>query len=237
MPSLTEDPTPLAESYNLMEDFELDRDLTPMTKPTSPETPNQSNQNGLLSYSSTRMAANEPRLNAYAKVEKVPEPRTPIQEKPVARPPPKDAEKMEVVSDAAAENVDNATFAESGPKAAEQATVDSKPAAQEPLPKPEAVTQLPTYVKTPRDQERSRSELQPLNLKKSYENDRDTSNNRVANNLNHGLKDRTPGQDLLEWCKEVTKTYGGIKVTNLTTSWRNGMAFCAIIHHFNPELV
>ncbi|TDG40092.1 hypothetical protein AWZ03_013487 [Drosophila navojoa] len=51
------------------------------------------------------------------------------------------------------------------------------------------------------------------------------------------LKDNTPGQDLLEWCKEVTKDYPNVKVTNLTTSWRNGMAFCAIIHHFMPHLI
>ncbi|XP_069114980.1 EH domain-binding protein 1-like isoform X2 [Argopecten irradians] len=44
-------------------------------------------------------------------------------------------------------------------------------------------------------------------------------------------------QNLLDWCKEVTKGYKGVKVTNLTTSWRNGMAFCAIVHHFRPDLV
>ncbi|XP_052766883.1 EH domain-binding protein 1-like isoform X2 [Mya arenaria] len=43
--------------------------------------------------------------------------------------------------------------------------------------------------------------------------------------------------DLLTWCKEVTRGYRGVKVTNLTTSWRNGMAFCALIHHFKPDLV
>ncbi|WAR18895.1 EHBP1-like protein [Mya arenaria] len=42
--------------------------------------------------------------------------------------------------------------------------------------------------------------------------------------------------DLLTWCKEVTRGYRGVKVTNLTTSWRNGMAFCALIHHFKPDL-
>lgn len=47
----------------------------------------------------------------------------------------------------------------------------------------------------------------------------------------------TPGQDLLEWCKEMTRDYSGVKITNLTTSWRNGMAFCALIHHFKPELM
>ncbi|XP_012527841.1 EH domain-binding protein 1 isoform X3 [Monomorium pharaonis] len=66
--------------------------------------------------------------------------------------------------------------------------------------------------------------LQPLDLKK--------------NDVNvPRLKEITPGQDLLEWCKEVTKDYPGVKVTNLTTSWRNGMAFCAIIHHFRPDLI
>ena len=45
----------------------------------------------------------------------------------------------------------------------------------------------------------------------------------------------TPTQDLLEWCKAVTAGYKGVKVTNMTTSWRNGMAFCALIHHFCPS--
>ncbi|XP_011707657.1 PREDICTED: EH domain-binding protein 1 isoform X4 [Wasmannia auropunctata] len=66
--------------------------------------------------------------------------------------------------------------------------------------------------------------LQPLDLKKNDAN--------VPR-----LKEITPGQDLLEWCKEVTKDSPGVKVTNLTTSWRNGMAFCAIIHHFRPDLI
>lgn len=44
-------------------------------------------------------------------------------------------------------------------------------------------------------------------------------------------------EDLLTWCKTVTKGYHGVRVTNMTTSWRNGMAFCAIIHHFKPELI
>jgi hypothetical protein len=51
------------------------------------------------------------------------------------------------------------------------------------------------------------------------------------------MKETTPGQDLLEWCKEVTREYQGVKVTNLTTSWRSGMAFCAVVHHFRPDLV
>ncbi|XP_039479841.1 EH domain-binding protein 1 isoform X7 [Drosophila santomea] len=107
-----------------------------------------------------------------------------------------------------------------------------------------------------------RPELQPLNLKKSYEpsptpepapapapasviNESIGSGFSTSGSLNNSLKpvekivlkENTPGQDLLEWCKEVTKDYPNVKVTNLTTSWRNGMAFCAIIHHFVPELI
>lgn len=87
----------------------------------------------------------------------------------------------------------------------------------------------PASMKTSEDQERSRMELQPLNLKKNYDNSKALNKNT--------MKDRTPGQDLLEWCKDITKSYSGIKVTNLTTSWRNGMAFCAVIHNFQPDLM
>ncbi|XP_037888360.1 EH domain-binding protein 1 isoform X4 [Glossina fuscipes] len=121
--------------------------------------------------------------------------------------------------------------------------------------------------------ETKRPELQPLNLKKSYESidnnvnastttqctsintNTTTTNANVNANANANanghlltsnsnkpleriiLKENTPGQDLLEWCKDVTKDYPNVKVTNLTTSWRNGMAFCAIIHNFEPNLI
>ncbi|XP_030010710.1 EH domain-binding protein 1 isoform X5 [Sphaeramia orbicularis] len=44
-------------------------------------------------------------------------------------------------------------------------------------------------------------------------------------------------QSLLQWCQDITKGYRGVKVTNFSTSWRNGLGFCAILHHFHPEKI
>ncbi|XP_020823815.1 EH domain-binding protein 1-like protein 1 isoform X3 [Phascolarctos cinereus] len=57
-----------------------------------------------------------------------------------------------------------------------------------------------------------------------------------------GIKEPSPApvsssQSLLEWCQEVTESYPGVRVTNFTTSWRNGLAFCAILHYFHPDKI
>uniref|UniRef100_A0A3B3WLN0 EH domain binding protein 1 like 1 n=1 Tax=Poecilia mexicana TaxID=48701 RepID=A0A3B3WLN0_9TELE len=44
-------------------------------------------------------------------------------------------------------------------------------------------------------------------------------------------------QSLLQWCQSITNNYKGVKVTNFSTSWRNGLAFCAILHHFHPDKI
>ncbi|XP_055370561.1 cytospin-A isoform X13 [Betta splendens] len=44
-------------------------------------------------------------------------------------------------------------------------------------------------------------------------------------------------QSLLQWCQGITGGYRGVKVTNFSTSWRNGLAFCAILHHFHPDKI
>lgn len=43
------------------------------------------------------------------------------------------------------------------------------------------------------------------------------------------------GQDLLVWCQQVTKDYPNVRITDLTSSFQSGLAFCAIIHHFFPD--
>ncbi|XP_074479953.1 EH domain-binding protein 1-like protein 1 isoform X3 [Sebastes fasciatus] len=47
----------------------------------------------------------------------------------------------------------------------------------------------------------------------------------------------TSSQSLLDWCQAVTQDHKGVKITNFSTSWRNGLAFCAILHHFQPEKI
>ena len=39
------------------------------------------------------------------------------------------------------------------------------------------------------------------------------------------------------WCRRVTEGYSNVNILNMTTSWRSGLGFCAIIHHFCPHLI
>ncbi|KAE8613448.1 hypothetical protein XENTR_v10007731 [Xenopus tropicalis] len=42
---------------------------------------------------------------------------------------------------------------------------------------------------------------------------------------------------LLGWCQKQMEGYPGVNVTDLTMSWKSGLALCAIIHRYRPELI
>ncbi|XP_041979185.1 titin isoform X2 [Aricia agestis] len=40
---------------------------------------------------------------------------------------------------------------------------------------------------------------------------------------------------LLHWCRDKTREYENVKLENFSTSWADGLAFCALLHHFLPD--
>uniref|UniRef100_A0A8C5WPY5 Microtubule associated monooxygenase, calponin and LIM domain containing 2 n=1 Tax=Laticauda laticaudata TaxID=8630 RepID=A0A8C5WPY5_LATLA len=42
---------------------------------------------------------------------------------------------------------------------------------------------------------------------------------------------------LLTWCQKQTEGYKNVNITDLTSSWKSGLALCAVIHCFKPDLI
>ncbi|XP_063352532.1 F-actin-monooxygenase mical2b [Pelmatolapia mariae] len=42
---------------------------------------------------------------------------------------------------------------------------------------------------------------------------------------------------LLTWCQKQMEGYRNVIITDLTSSWKNGIALCALIHRFKPQLI
>eukprot|EP00063_Salmo_salar_P041927 XP_014016762.1 PREDICTED: smoothelin-like isoform X8 [Salmo salar] len=42
-------------------------------------------------------------------------------------------------------------------------------------------------------------------------------------------------QMLLDWCRAKTRSYQNVDIQNFSSSWSDGMAFCALVHNFFPE--
>ncbi|XP_037915940.1 EH domain-binding protein 1-like protein 1 isoform X1 [Hermetia illucens] len=239
VPSLSEDPTPLAENNHLYFEMEYDHpemDL-PQSTPTlesvsSREVPKQHSAE-VLSSTTTSSSTH----STFEEIEKKPNIISPPEEidtvpkivdvipkaKAIIEPQMADIKEAKINQTAHVETT----------KQEEKTQTNTHPTVEPPK-QVEIITTPPAAPpEIVQNREKVRPELQPLNLKKSY--DVDNKKPKPIEKIN--LKERTPGQDLLEWCKEVTRDYPNIKVTNLTTSWRNGMAFCAIIHHFEPSLI
>ena len=39
------------------------------------------------------------------------------------------------------------------------------------------------------------------------------------------------------WCQRMTETYPGVRISNMTEAWRDGLGFAAIIHRHRPDLI
>lgn len=236
VPSISEDRTPLVDPYyyssidsnkNFRKEFEIEPQPDPQRR--------RSEEVKLAVIDEMDLDfdvedSNELKVTSEPVLEEPTTPTRPARKSPV-KTPPKPPHEQSPQPDQRSKSPIPATLSEPEP-------IESKSVVE---PQPKSTSNLLKSV-----EKTTKVDLPPLNLKKTYENDVQstivappataTQPNKLAPNK-ITLDRKTPGQDLLEWCKEVTKDYSGVKVTNLTTSWRNGMAFCAVIHHHRPDLM
>jgi len=88
--------------------------------------------------------------------------------------------------------------------------------------------------------ENSSSDSTPITEKSQPPPPSDPRMEKILADRTNSLLRQNPAKtsnDLLDWSKSICCNYSNIKVTNFTTSWRNGMAFCALIHSFYPDLI
>ncbi|XP_053396069.1 dystrophin-like isoform X7 [Mercenaria mercenaria] len=58
----------------------------------------------------------------------------------------------------------------------------------------------------------------------------------VMKDLMDDLRQTNLERTLLVWCRQSTAGYALVDVKNFTTSWRSGLAFNALLHHYKPDL-
>uniref|UniRef100_A0A4W5P7W5 F-actin monooxygenase n=1 Tax=Hucho hucho TaxID=62062 RepID=A0A4W5P7W5_9TELE len=79
---------------------------------------------------------------------------------------------------------------------------------------------------------------QPRTTRQDLVNDLKRAGTTVSKKtISNTLQSIARSSKLLNWCQRQTEGYRKVSVTDLTMSWKSGMALCSLIHRYRPDLI